>query len=72
VASNEPSTQSVETNRQDRRKSQGHLPGYRWLSVLLPQKTFNHLHIQARLSNMSLRKYMENFCSEAWIYDEPP
>jgi hypothetical protein len=43
--------------------------GYRWLSVLLPQQVFNHLHIQARLSDMSFQRYMQEFCSEAWPYN---
>jgi len=40
--------------------------GYRWLSVLIPQQSFNHLHIQARLSNMSFREYVERWCQEAF------
>ena len=39
--------------------------GYRWLSVLIPQQSFNHLHVQARLSNMSFRQYVERWCQEA-------
>ena len=42
--------------------------GYRWLSVLLPQQTFNHLHIQARLSDLSFQEYMARFCKEAFPY----
>ena len=43
--------------------------GYRWLSILLPQRTFNNLHIQARLSDMSFQLYMEKFLGEAFPYD---
>jgi hypothetical protein len=38
---------------------------------LLPQQVFNHLHIQARLSDMSFQHYMQEFCSEAWPYTTP-
>jgi hypothetical protein len=40
--------------------------GHRWLSVSLPQETFNQLHIQARLSNLSFQQYMIRFCEEAF------
>ncbi len=43
-------------------------PGYSWLSVPLPTKTLNNLNIMARMSNLSLRKYMERFCEEAVDY----
>jgi len=52
------------------RSKRSHPKGYRWLSVLLPQAAFNHLHIQARLSNMSFREYMERFCQEAFPYSD--
>lgn len=52
------------------RQSHRRPSGYRWVSVLLPQETFNHLHIQAMRSNMSFRQYMQKFCSEAWPYND--
>ncbi len=45
-------------------------PGYSWLSVPLPTQTLNNLNIMARMSNLSLRSYMERFCAEA--VDYPP
>jgi hypothetical protein len=41
-------------------------PGYSWLSVPLPTDTLNNLKIQALLSKMSLREYLEHFCQEAF------
>ena len=43
--------------------------GYRWLSIRVPQRSFNNLHIQARLSNLSFQQYMERFLEEAFPYD---
>ena len=45
-------------------------PGYSWLSVPLPTQTLNNLNINARMSNLSLREYMERFCAES--IDYPP
>jgi hypothetical protein len=44
-------------------------PGYSWLSVPLPTDTLNNLKIQALLSKMSLREYLERFCKEAFPYN---
>lgn len=42
--------------------------GYSWLSVPLPTRTLNNLNHMARVSNLSLRSYMERFCEEAVDY----
>jgi len=59
------------TSGQGQRKAK-RPPGYRWLSVLLPQQTFNNLHIQARRSDMSFQQYMQRFCEEAFPFDSEP
>ena len=65
------SSAGTSADGQGERKSRSHPVGYRWLSVLLPQQTFNHLHIQARLSNMSFREYIELFALEAFPLNRP-
>ena len=68
---NQQPSAGTSADGQGERKSRRHPPGYRWLSVLLPQQTFNNLHIQARLSNMSFREYMEQWCQEAFPLNGP-
>lgn len=70
MASQQPSSDTTAAAGQGERKAR-RPAGYRWLSVLLPQKTFNHLHIQARLSNMSFRQYVEQWCQEAFPLNGP-
>jgi hypothetical protein len=60
------SSQKKSADNQIEHKSRRRPPGHRWLNVLLPEKTFNHLHIQARLSNMSFKDYMEQFSAAAF------
>ena len=43
---------------------------YNWLSVPIPSAVHNHVHIQARQSNMSLKDYLAWFLSEARPYEE--
>jgi hypothetical protein len=71
MVTNDKSSLQPQADSQCRKNKPGHSPGFRWLSVLLPQKTFNHLHIQARLSNRSFRSYMEEFCLEAFPLNDP-
>lgn len=44
---------------------------YNWLSVPVPSAVHNHVHIQARQSNMSLKDYLAWFLTEARPYEEP-
>jgi hypothetical protein len=44
---------------------------YNWLSVPIPSAVHNHVHIQARQSNMSLKDYLAWFLTEARPYEEP-
>jgi hypothetical protein len=43
---------------------------YNWLSVPVPSAVHNHVHIQARQSNMSLKDYLAWFLTEARPYEE--
>lgn len=43
---------------------------YNWLSVPIPSTVHNHVHIQARQSNMSLKDYLAWFLTEAHPYEE--
>ncbi len=42
--------------------------GYSWLSVPIRTEALDHLHIQARLSRLSFRDFMERCCQEAFPY----
>ena len=44
--------------------------GYNWLSVPIPSEVHNHIHNQARQSNMSLKDYLAWFLTEARPYEE--
>jgi hypothetical protein len=44
-------------------------PGYSWLSVPIRTETLDHLHIQARLSRLSFREFMERSCQDAFPYN---
>ncbi len=44
---------------------------YNWLSVPIPSSVHNHVHIQARHSDMSLKDYLAWFLTEARPYEEP-
>jgi hypothetical protein len=46
-------------------------PGYSWLSVPIRTETLDHLHIQARLSRLAFRDYIERWCQEAFPFDGP-
>lgn len=39
--------------------------GYNWLNVPIPSAVLNHIHNQARQSNMSLKNYLACFLMEA-------
>ena len=43
-------------------------PGYSWLSVPIQTQTLDYLHIQARLSRLSFRDYIERWCQEAFPF----
>ena len=43
-------------------------PGFRYVHVLVPEQTFNHVKAQAYLSGMLFPEYMARFLMEAWPY----
>jgi hypothetical protein len=51
-----------------RRMSKVLPPGYSWLSAPIRTETLDHLHIQARLSRLSFRDYIERWCQEAFAF----
>jgi hypothetical protein len=46
-------------------------PGYSWLSVPIQTQTLDNLHIQARLSGLGFRQYVERWCQEAFPFNPP-
>ena len=44
--------------------------GFNWLNVPIPSGVLNHVHNQARLSNMSLKNYLACFLAEARPVEE--
>jgi len=46
-------------------------PGYRYVHVLVPERTYNHVKAQACLSGMEWREYLVKFLEEAWPYPGP-
>ena len=53
---------------QRRRKSKVLPPGYSWLSVPIPTKGLDNLHVHARQSGMTFEEYMGRFCFESFPY----
>lgn len=46
-------------------------PGHRYVHVLVPDRTYNHVKVQASLSGMELPEYVAKFLQEAWPYPGP-